>query len=242
MKRSPARLRSTQPLAAAIVALAAAAPLSEARAGNPILDDAPPTMRTRPLHDGRHLVAPTFAFSVNDPYATNFGAGVSYRYYLTSWLGVGADVLAGGAARTALADDIERELSRPDAPFEFDVTSLRTLATLSVEIVPMSGKALLFSSALVHWDLHLSGGAGVAMVAGEGRIEDSVSASPFFGVGTRFFPTRGVSIGLEVRDYFVNRALSSRKDGSVPASTWGENWLGAVSVGFSFPVEPSLKD
>jgi hypothetical protein len=225
-------------LVAGLLTLSAAAAGPGALAANPLLDEAPPTMKARPLHDGRHHVAPAFAFTVGDPYASNLGAGVFYRYYLASWLGIGADVLAGGSVRTALSDDIVRELSRPDAPFQFDTTSLRTLATLTVEIVPMSGKALLFSDALVRWDLHLTGGAGVAMVAGEGRIEDSVSLTPFVGLGTRFFPTRGVSIGLEVRDYFVNRALSSRKDGSVPGSTWGQNWLGALSVGFSFPTEP----
>jgi outer membrane beta-barrel protein len=234
---------ATKPLSVAAVALVAlAASPSSGHAANPLLDDAPPTLPTRPLHDGRHHVAPAFAFTVGDPYAHNVGAGVFYRYYLDSWLGIGADVLAGGSVRTALSDDIVRELSRPDAPFEFDTTALRTLATLAIELVPFSGKALLFSESLVHWDLHLTGGAGVAMVAGEGRVEDSVSLAPFFGVGTRFFPTRGISVGFEVRDYFVNRALSSRKDGSVPASSWGQNWLGAISVGFSFPTEPPLEE
>ncbi len=223
-------------VAAALASLAAAA--TPARAGNPLLDGAPPTMGERLLFKGRHLVAPAIAFTLGDPYAHNVGAGLSYRYHVTNWLGFGADLIAGGAVRTSLSDDIVRELSRPGEPFSFDTTSLGLLASLSVEVVPFSGKALLFSDALVHWDLHLAGGAGVALVNGEGRIEGSTSIAPWFGVGTRFFPKRWLSVGFELRDYFVNRALSSLKDGSVPASTWGQNWLCAVSVGFSFPTEP----
>lgn len=218
----------------------AAAPI--AHADNPLLDDAPPTMRERPLLEGRHLIAPAFGVTINDPYARNLLAGLNYRYHVTSWFGFGVDLWAGGSTRTALADDIERELSRPDRPFQLSASSLRALVNLSVELVPLSGKAMLFSDALIHWDLHLIGGAGAAIVAGDGRIEESMSLTPMFGVGMRFFFDRWFSLGFEIRDYLVNRAVSSRKDGSVPGSTFGHNWLFGLSIGFSFPTVPSIEE
>jgi outer membrane beta-barrel protein len=238
MRSTVRRTAQTVLVAAAVVASFAGV----SRAENPMLDDAPPTMRERPLLEGRHLIAPAFGVTINDPYARNLLAGINYRYHLNSWFGFGLDVWAGGSVRTALADDIERELSRPDRPFQLSASSLRALANLSVELVPLSGKAMLFSDALVHWDLHLMGGVGAAIVAGDGRIEDSVSLTPVFGVGMRFFFDRWLSLGFEIRDYLVNRAVSSRKDGSVPGSSFGHNWLFGLSIGFSFPTAPSFEE
>lgn len=224
---------------AAALAAGASAP---ARADNPLLDGSPATMRERPLLEGRHLVAPTFGVTIGDPYARNLLAGIQYRYHLTPWLGIGVDVFAGGAVTTALTDDIERELSRDGAPFQLSETSLRAIGNLTIELVPLTGKAMLFSDALVRWDLHFIVGIGAAMIAGDGRIDDSVSIAPMFGVGMRFFPSQWLSVGLELRDYIIDRALASRKDGSVPGSTFGHNWMFGLSIGFSFPTAPSAAD
>jgi len=218
------------------------AAFGSALAENPLLEGSPPTMNESPILKGRHLVAPSFGVTIGDPYSRNLMAGLTYRYHITSWFGLGLDLWAGGAVKTALTEDIERELSRPDAPFKLSTTSLTALANLSLEFVPLSGKAMLFSDTLVHWDLHLMGGVGAAIVSGDDRIDDSVSLAPVFGVGMRFFFDRWLSLGFDLRDYLVNRAVSSRKDGSVPGSSFGHNWLFGVSVGFSFPVAPNPED
>jgi len=215
---------------------------STSRADNPLIDGAPATMREKPLLEGRHLIAPTFGVTIGDPYARNLLAGLQYRYHLTSWLGIGVDIFAGGAVSTALTDDIERELSREGAPFQLSETSIRAIGNLTVEIVPLTGKAMLFSDAVLRWDLHLIFGVGAAMVAGDGRIEDSVSIAPMFGIGMRFFPSQWLSIGIELRDYIIDRAIASRKDGSVPGSTFGHNWMFGLSIGFSFPTSPLAAD
>ncbi len=238
--RVPAMRHALAVVAVSLVAVGVGGADAPAHAENPLLEGSPAVMKERPILEGRHLVAPAFGVTIGDPYARNLLAGLQYRYHFTSWFGVGLDIWAGGSVRTGLADDIERELSRPDAPFQLSATSLRAIANLSVELVPLSGKAMVFSDALIHWELHLVGGAGAAIVAGDDRIEDSVSLAPFFGIGTRFFFDRWLSVGVELRDYLVNRAVSSRKDGSVPGSSFGHNWLFGLTIGFSFPVVPDV--
>jgi outer membrane beta-barrel protein len=212
-----------------------------ARAENPLLDEAPPVLRTRPLLDGRHILAPQVGVTVGDPYTQNFMAGLYWRYHLTPWFGIGADIWAGGGIDTSLTDDINRELSRPGAPFTLSTSSLQLLANATVELVPFSGKAVLFSDTLIRVDIHVSAGIGVALVSGSERVEDSTSLAPTFGIGMRIFPNRWFSIGLDVKDYLVNRALAARRDGSVEGSSYGHNWLYGLSFGFSLPTDPSIE-
>jgi len=225
----------------ALVIAAAAAGGAPARAENPLLDKAPPKMRVIPLHDGRHIVAPQFGLTFGDPYVQNLMAGVLWRYHFNPWLGIGADVWAGGGVNTTLTDDINRELSTEGRPFELSTTSLRLLANLTLEVVPFAGKALLFSDALVRFDVHLDLGVGIAMVSGSERIDDSVSLAPVFGIGVRIFPSDWLSIGIDIKDYLVERALASRRDSSVPAAEFAHNWLFGLSVGFSFPTNPGIQ-
>ncbi len=209
-----------------------------ASAENPLLEDAPAVMSYRPLHEGRNWVAPQFGVTLGDPYVTNLMAGVAWRYYVASWFGIGVDAWAGGGITTSLTDSIERELSRETSTFVLSTSSLRLLANATLEFVPFSGKAMMFSDALVYADLHIDVGVGAAIIAGSERIEDSISIAPMFGIGGRVFPTRWLSIGLEVKDYVVNRALAARRDGSVAGSSFGHNWLLGLTVGFSFPMLP----
>jgi outer membrane beta-barrel protein len=226
----------------ALVALSLVAIVAPARAENPLLADKPPVMRVRPLHSGRHIVAPQFGITIADEYQQNLMAGIYWRYHFNSWLGVGADIWAGGGVSTSLSDDIERELSREGRPFELSTNGLRLLANVAVELVPFSGKAILLSDALMRIDVHIDLGVGIAMVSGNDRIDDSISLAPTFGVGIRLFPNRWLSIGFDIKDYIVERALASRRDGSVPGAEFGHNWLFGLSIGFSFPTNPMIEN
>lgn len=240
--------RSTRaPLALALatftlVAASAVAGAPSARAENPLLEDQPRIMRVRPLLEGRHMVAPQFGLTIGDPYVQNLMAGLYYRYHFNSWFGVGLDVWAGGGVTTSLTDDINRELSREARPFELSTSSLRLLANLTLELVPFSGKAILFSDALVRMDVHIDVGFGISLASGSDRIDDWLAPSPTFGVGLRIFPSRWLSIGFDIKDYMVERALASRRDGSVPGREYGHNWLFGLSVGFSFPTNPAIEE
>jgi len=210
-----------------------------AHAENPALEGLPPVMNGVKLHDGRNMVSAQFGMTLNDPYERNLMAGVSWRYYLDSWIGIGVDLWAGGGVSTSLTDDINRELSvEGGQSFVLGTSSLQLLANANVELIPFVGKAMIFGDQLVRVDFHIDLGVGVALTSGSGRVDNETSVAPMFGVGLRFFPNDWLSVGIDLKDYIVNRVLASRKDGSVPGASFDHNWLLGLSVGFFFPTEP----
>lgn len=212
-----------------------------ARAENPALEGAPPVMHAVELLSGRHAIAPQFGVTLNDPYEHNVMAGLSYRYYLASWIGLGVDVWAGAGIDTSLTDDINRELSTGTSTFQLGTSSLRLLANAAVDIVPFVGKAIVFSDQLVRVETHITLGLGVALSSGSGRVDDGTSIAPMFGVGLKIFPSDWLAVGIDLRDYLVSRVLASRRDGSVPGATFDHNWLLGLSVGFYFPTTPETR-
>ena len=208
-----------------------------AQADNPL--DGQPSIRNKKLYlNGRQSVSPVIGFTVNDEYSGNFVGGLAWRYHLTDWLGIGADLAAGVGYDTSLTEDINTELSSGGSTFQLSTSSLSLAAFATIEIVPFEGKFNLMDWMHARIDVHLNLGFGVAMIAGSGRIEDSTSLLPVIGGGIRFFPTTWIGIGLDFRDLIMNRVLSSRRDGSLPAPEWTHTWLTTLSVGFYFPTIP----
>jgi len=237
LSRSVSSARRRVVLAAGLALVLVGLSATTALAENPALEGSPPVMRSVRLLEGRHTIAPQFGLTLNDAYERNLLAGLGWRYFFSSWLGIGVDVWAGGGVQTSLTDDINRELSQGSQTFALGTSSLRLLANATLEIIPFTGKAVIFGDQFVRVDLHLALGVGVALTSGSGRVDDETSVAPMFGVGFRFFPNSWLAIGIDLKDYLVNRVLASRKDGSVPGASFDHNWLLGLSVGFFFPTE-----
>ncbi len=204
--------------------------------------DGQPSIRNKKLYlSGRQAVAPILGFTVNNAYSGNFVGGLAWRYHLSDWLGIGADVAAGVGYDTDLTDDINAELSSSQSSFQLSTSSISLAAFATIEIVPFEGKFNLMDWMHARIDVHLNLGFGIAMIAGTGRIEDSQSLLPVVGAGIRFFPTSWIGIGIDFRDLITSRVLSSRRDGSLPAPEWTHTWLSTLSVGFYFPTIPETQ-
>lgn len=207
--------------------------------------DGLPAVRNKlQLHEGRHVLSPTVGFTANDPYQTNLLLGANWRYYIQSWIGAGLDLAGGLGLETSLSERIGSELTTPQRVFDVAATSLRLLLHATLEVVPIEGKFLLAGGQQVRMDLHLLGGFGMAMVAGaEGigvDVEDEITWLPVFGGGMRFFPNDWLAIGLDVRDYIVQRVLATRRDGGVPAREYTHNLTVTLSLGFFLPTSPTI--
>lgn len=211
----------------------------EASAKSPF-DGLPAVRNKLQLHEGRHVLSPTFGFTANDPYKSNLLLGANWRYYIQSWIGVGVDLGAGFGLDTALAEQIGQEITTPDKTYDVAASSLQLMLHATVELVPIEGKFLLAGGHQVRMDLHLLGGFGMAMVAGEGRIDDEITWLPVFGAGMRFFPNDWMAIGIDVRDYIVHRVLAIRRDGAIPAREYTDNLTITLSLGFFLPTEPTV--
>lgn len=203
--------------------------------------DGQPAIRNKQLFlEGRHVIAPFFGASVNDEYVHNFVGGLSYRYFLESWFGLGLDIAGGFGADTTLTGRINQQLSLGQQTFTLSTTTLRMLLNATAEIIPFEGKFMLFGGE-GRIDFHITLGFGVAIVAGTGRIEDEISIMPVVGVGFRFFPSKWISIGFDAKDHIIQRVLASKRDGSIPGSEFGNNWIMSLSLGFFFPTEPEIR-
>ena len=213
----------------------------QARADSP-LDDLPAVRQKLLLHEGRHLLGPTVGMTLNDPYLRNITMGVAWRYYPTSWFGFGAEAAAGVGSETDLAEQINGQLSEVGEPFKLTATSLRVLAHLGVELIPVEGKVMLLGKQLVRISVHVTGGVGFAYVDSDGtRIAPGVSLMPVFGAGLRLFPTSWMCVGLDLWDVVVKRALASDRAGAVPAADYGHNLMTGLSVSFFLPEAPGLR-
>lgn len=206
------------------------------------LKDLPAVKQKLLLHESRHLLSPTVGMTLNDPYVRNGFIGFGWRYYLQSWLGVGADVAGGVGAQTDLARQINSELSGNGKSFQLSTTGLRAIAHATAEVIPLEGKVMFVGSHLLRLSVHLLGGVGLAAVAGnELRIEDSVSVMPVFGAGVRLFPSPWIAVGVDLRDYLVKRALSSDQGGAVPPAEFGHNLAVTFTVSFLVPDVPGVR-
>jgi outer membrane beta-barrel protein len=214
--------------------------LSAVEAKTPF-DDLPAVRNKLLLHEGRHVLAPTFAFTANDPYKANVLMGANWRYYIQSWFGIGVDVAGGFGVDTSLNSRISEEIATEAKAFSVSATSLRLLAHATLELVPIEGKFLLAGGHQVRMDLHILAGFGMVMVAGEGRIEDEITWLPVVGAGMRFFPNDWLAIGIDIRDYMINRVLAMRRDGSIPGGEFTHNLATTLSVGFFLPTEPTIE-
>jgi outer membrane beta-barrel protein len=226
------RLGMTVAFVAVLVMLC---PPSEARV-DPL--DGQPTIRQKQLYlKGRHTVTPSFGVTLANTYSNTVSVGVGWRYFVASWLGVGVDLGVGLGVDTSVTTQINEELSTEGKPFQLSTSSLRLTAAAMFEIIPFAGKFKLGAKAHGRIDVHLNVGFGMALIGGSGRIATGTSILPVAGAGIRFFPDRWIAIGIDVRNLMVKRVVSSLKDGSLPAPSWGSNWQLGISVGFFFPTE-----
>ena len=237
-----ARLRTTLCVALLVLVLAPAA-----HAGP--LDGLPAVRNKVLLHEGRQFLTPFLGATINDPYAQQAMLGVSWRHFSYDWLGVGVDVMAGGAFKTGLTDQINQQLSLVDKTHQVETTSLQMLLHGTLEFVPIQGKVILPGGSVARFAVSAQAGLGVAFLAGDDTFErefDAGSAGrtsllPMFGGGIRLFPAPSFAVGIDMRDYLVNRALSTDQTGAIPESSYGHNLLVQLTASFVFPQEPAVQ-
>ncbi len=180
----------------------------------------------------RFELAPTVAFNVNDPYLSHRGLGVSFNYWWTNVLALGANLvwydfsfLAGAESR--LVEDVQRS-ARLGVPFNEWQMNLNVNFTY----VPFYGKFQAFNKYIFQWDSYIVGGVGFARTKPVPVFDPALRefnwgmrASFNVGLGVRVFVTRYLAILAEFRDYmFLERFESSRPAdrGSPDPADWLE--------------------
>ena len=207
------------------------------------LSDAPSVRHQLLLHSERSELTPAVGLTLNDSFSRTFLFQIGYQYHIMEWLSVGAELSYGAAWSTNLTSGIEDQVSadpgfksdHPGQTYKLPRSSLELLAVAKVSFVPLSGKLVLFNKYLGYADIHIDVGGGMARVKGY-SMDPSITFAILVGGGFRFFPTTGVSVNIDVKDYMVRRVVNgSKTDTGTQSLTQNPTLMLGVSV--FFPLE-----
>lgn len=157
------------------------------------------------LRLNRLELAPSVAFTVNDPYVSHPGIGAALNYWWTNVLAVGVNFLwyQGLEDESDLNFHVRRS-TRLGVP----ITEYQFGAHLNFTYVPLYGKFAMFNEHIFQWDAYVLGGVGlmrtrpVPVVDPEYRNFDFDFRLAFnLGLGIRVFITRYLAVFSEIRDY-----------------------------------------
>jgi len=206
------------------------------------LKDMPPIMHKWLMRGHRIELVPVLGITLNDVYTRSLFLQVKGAYHFNDWLGVVLEFSYGAPLKTALASDIESEVSKASgSTYTLSRTYLNILAVPYVSFTPFSGKLVVFDKYLGYADIHFDLGAGMAYVGAytgtNGTLGSKTTWTAMFGVGMRYFPIKGLSVMISLHDYLVPRALSTSKSGSF-SEELTNNLAVLFGVGFYFPRVP----
>lgn len=180
------------------------------------------------LRINRVELAPSIAFSVNDPYVGRTSPAVALNYWFTNVLSVGVSFqLFQGLENESDLNFFVRRSTRLAVP----ITEFQLGAHLNFTYVPLYGKFAMFNNYIFQWDAYVVGGVGLMRTRPVPVIDPEIREFDFdwrvafnVGIGIRVFVTRWLAIFGELRDYAylerlenLNVALGDRRTNT---STW----------------------
>lgn len=224
-----------QPATETVQAAPAAAPAAEAPAQPAASTTSPATLdrikavpKKPILKINRVELAPFVSLSLNDAYYQHLAMGGSLVYYPHDAfaIGVGVDYLYLHA-KTQNIDYVREGLTSVPGVLELP----KAFGHLDFYWVPIYGKASIFDSDIMHFELYATGGAGVA-TAFDGRFLPAVNA----GVGERVIFGDWIAFRIELRNHTF---LDTQEVNSLPRSDI-QNYT-MLMAGLSFFIPPSFE-
>jgi len=183
------------------------------------------------LRNGRIELAPSLAFTVNDPYVSHPALSAGLNYWWTNVLAVGANFLwyQGVESESDLNFSVRRS-----ARLAVPITEYQLAGHLNFTYVPIYGKFTMFNDAIFQWDSYLIGGVGMMRTRPVAVVDPAVRSFDFdwrvafnAGIGIRVFLTRYLTVFGELRDYIhleklenLDVALGEGPGGREDAATW----------------------
>jgi outer membrane beta-barrel protein len=165
------------------------------------------------VRNGRFELAPSLAFTVNDPYVSHPALAVGLNYWVTNVLAVGASFLwyQGIESESDLNFSVRRS-TRLAVP----ITEYQLGAHLNFTYVPIYGKFTMFNDAIFQWDSYLVGGVGMMRTRPVAVVDPAIRSFDFdwrvafnAGIGIRVFVTKYFTIFGELRDYIYLEKLEN---------------------------------
>lgn len=180
------------------------------------------------LRNGRVELAPSAAFTVNDPYVSHPAAGLGLNYWWTNVLAVGMNFLwYQGLENESDLGYFVRRSTRLAVP----ITEYQLGTHLNFTYVPLYGKFAMFNEYIFQWDAYVVGGVGLMRTRPVPVVDPEVRQFDFgwrvafnVGIGLRVFLTRFLTVFAELRDYAYLEELENLdvelNDRRLDPSTW----------------------
>jgi outer membrane beta-barrel protein len=165
------------------------------------------------VRNGRFELAPSLAFTVNDPYVSHPALSVGLNYWVSNVLAVGANFLwyQGVESESDLNFSVRRS-TRLAVP----ITQYQLGAHLNFTYVPIYGKFSMFNSSIFQWDSYLVGGVGMMRTRPVAVVDPAIRTFDFdwrvafnAGIGIRVFVTKYFTVFGELRDYMYLEKLEN---------------------------------
>ena len=184
------------------------------------------------LRLNRLELAPSAAFTINDPYVSHPAISVALNYWFTNVLALGVNFLwyqwGDPTSRESDLNFFVRRATRLGIP----ITEWQLGAHLNFTYVPFYGKFSFFREFIFQYDAYVVGGVGmmrtrpVPVIDPEFRSFDFQTRVAFnLGIGLRIFLSRFAGIFFEFRDYaylerFENLDVAPTSVGRQDDSEW----------------------
>lgn len=170
------------------------------------------------LKKGRFELMPHLLYSVNDPYYSKAGVGLSANYFLADTLAVG---LRGAWMAVLPSEDVRLAKRTFQSRIYYSVPQWAAMADLQWS--PVYGKIAVGNS-ILHFDGYVVGGAGAVVTETSQNIGPRLAAD--LGAGMRFVARDFLAVNAGV----LNTSFVDQPTGTLKAAT--QNVL-TLSVGVS---------
>ena len=181
----------------------------------------------------RFELAPSAAFTLNDPFLSHPAVGLAANYWFTNVLAVGINAIwydfGNPLERQATLTERVRRSFRLGVP----ITEWQVGAWANFTYVPFYGKFSAFRKFIFQWDSYILGGVGfmrtrpIPVFDVQNRTFDYEFRVSFnVGIGLRVFVTRYLAIFTEFRNYMWLEQYEARTVDPVnplDPSTWEES-------------------
>lgn len=195
---------------------------------NAALDRVKAVPKKSVLKVNRVEVAPFFSMSLNDAYYQHLAGSAAVTFYPhdSFGIGLGGDYLYAHV-RTSNVDLVRQGLTSVPAVFELP----RLFVHADFTWVPVYGKASLFDSSILAFELYANAGLGVATA-----FNDRWLPAANVGVGQRVFVADWMALRLEVRNHTF---LDTQEANGLEQSDL-QNYV-MFMAGVSFFIPPSFE-
>ncbi len=165
------------------------------------------------LRINRVELAPSAAFTLNDPFVSHPAIAIGLNYWWTNVLAIGANFLwyEGLENESGLNFFIRRStrLAVPVSAYQFG-------AHLNFTYVPLYGKFAMFNEFIFQWDAYIVGGVGIMRTRPIPVVDPEVRSFDYdwrvafnVGLGLRVFVTRWLAVFGEIRNYMYLEQLEA---------------------------------